>query len=51
MLCENSKYSRVEELTGASSATIGRVNRCIQFGSGGYRTVLENIGCIDSEGN
>lgn len=49
LLCEKGKYSEVSGLTGASSATIGRVNRCIQYGSGGYRAVLENLGVIDGE--
>jgi TrpR-related protein YerC/YecD len=34
-------YSEVGRLSGASSATISRVNRCLQYGSGGYRTLLE----------
>ncbi len=50
MLCEKGKYSQVAEKTGASSATIGRVNRCIQYGSGGYLAVLKNLGLIRGEG-
>lgn len=46
LLCERGKYSQVAESTGASSATIGRVNRCIQYGSGGYRSVLGNLGLL-----
>lgn len=46
MLCEGSKYSQVSRFTGASSATIGRVNRCVQYGSGGYRAAFENLGLI-----
>ncbi|MCR4771582.1 MAG: hypothetical protein K5855_04650 [Oscillospiraceae bacterium] len=34
-------YSEVEKESGASSATISRVNRCLQYGSGGYALVLE----------
>ena len=34
-------YSEVGRLSGASSATISRVNRCLQYGSGGYRALLE----------
>jgi TrpR-related protein YerC/YecD len=34
-------YSEVGRISGASSATISRVNRCLQYGSGGYRTLLE----------
>ena len=33
-------YSEVGRISGASSATISRVNRCLQYGSGGYRTLL-----------
>ena len=36
-------YSRIAEETGASSATISRVNRCCTYGAGGYRTVLERL--------
>lgn len=36
-------YSRIAQMTGASSATISRVNRCYTYGAGGYRTVLERI--------
>ena len=36
-------YSRIAEATGASSATISRVNRCCTYGAGGYQTVLEKI--------
>lgn len=49
MLCENSKYSEVAGQTGASSATIGRVSRCIQYGNGGHRSVLQDLGCIAQE--
>ncbi len=36
-------YSEIQETTGASSATISRVNRCLINGSGGYETVLERM--------
>ena len=36
-------YSKISSLTGASAATISRVNRCINYGSGGYETVLEKM--------
>lgn len=41
MLWENQNYVAVAEKTGASSATISRVNRCLRYGAGGYRRVLE----------
>ena len=36
-------YSRIAQETGASSATISRVNRCCAYGAGGYQTVLERL--------
>lgn len=35
-------YNEVYDGTGVSSATICRVNKCLQYGSG-YRTVLERL--------
>ena len=34
-------YNDILELTGASSATISRVNRSLQYGDGGYEIVFE----------
>ena len=36
-------YSEIVRLTGASTATISRVNRCLTYGAGGYQTVLERL--------
>jgi TrpR-related protein YerC/YecD len=36
-------YSDIVEKTGASTATISRVNRCLNYGSEGYTTVLERL--------
>ena len=33
-------YNDILELTGASSATISRVNRSLQYGAGGYEIVF-----------
>ncbi|MDP4118569.1 MAG: YerC/YecD family TrpR-related protein [Bacillota bacterium] len=44
LLSEKNIYSKIEEETGASSATICRVNRCYRYGDGGYAAVLEKIG-------
>lgn len=40
LLNEGLVYSEVGRISGASSATISRVNRCLQHGAGGYRAVL-----------
>lgn len=43
MLKEGYTYMDISEKTGASTATISRVNRCLNYGSDGYRTVLERL--------
>ncbi|MBQ8407327.1 MAG: hypothetical protein IJY39_00535 [Clostridia bacterium] len=43
MLNSGEKYQKIEELTGASTATISRVNKCLNYGSGGYRIVLDKL--------
>ncbi len=44
MLSEGKNYQEVSRVTGASTATICRVNRCLNYGSDGYRAVLEKRG-------
>jgi TrpR-related protein YerC/YecD len=34
-------YADIVEMTGASTATISRVNRCLNYGQGGYQKALE----------
>ena len=36
-------YSEVNKQTGASTATICRVGKCINYGNGGYEMVLDRI--------
>lgn len=36
-------YNDILQRTGASSATISRVNRALQYGSDGYKTVLPRL--------
>lgn len=43
MLREHHIYSDIVAKTGASTATISRVNRCLNYGSEGYSTVLERL--------
>ena len=42
LLDSGSNYLEVSEATGASSATISRVNRCLNYGSG-YRVAIDNL--------
>jgi TrpR-related protein YerC/YecD len=41
MLSEGEHYDRIREVTGASTTTISRVSRCLNYGADGYRTVIE----------
>lgn len=41
LLKEGNTFSTIAAKTGASTATIARVNKCIQYGAGGYDLVLE----------
>lgn len=41
-------YSEIVEKTGVSTATIGRVNRSLTYGAGGYKLVLERIAQKDT---
>ena len=41
MLYEKQTCNAVAEKTGASTATVSRVNKCLHYGAGGYRIVLE----------
>lgn len=43
MLSEQTVYNKIVEETGASTATISRVNRSYLYGAGGYKRVLEVI--------
>ena len=43
MLSDGLIYSDILERTGASSATISRVNRALQYGAGGYELLLPRI--------
>ena len=43
MLDEGKVFSEISSETGASSATISRVNKCLGYGPGGYRIVLDRL--------
>ncbi|MBO7398304.1 MAG: helix-turn-helix domain-containing protein [Clostridia bacterium] len=40
LLHEGRNYQQISEELGISTATISRVNRCLNYGAGGYRMVL-----------
>ena len=43
MLRDKVTYNEIVEKTGASTATIGRVNRALNYGAGGYARVMEKL--------
>ena len=42
-LSEKKSYQEIADTTGASTATISRVNRCYVYGDGGYKKILTLI--------
>lgn len=48
MLGQGISYTTISRETGASTATISRVSKCCEYGTGGYQTV---IGRLDKEKN
>ncbi len=44
LICEGKSYSEVNKITGASTTTICRVGKCINYGEGGYRMAIERTG-------
>ncbi len=43
MLNNNITYHEIEEKTGASTATISRISKCLHYGAEGYKNVLEKL--------
>ena len=49
MLEEKKTYQEIQQYTHASTATISRVNRCLSYGSDGYKLILERMGIKRAE--
>ena len=43
MLTAGDNYALISKETGMSTATISRVNRCLEYGGGGYAMILERL--------
>lgn len=43
MLKDKKTYTEIAKTTGASTATISRVNKCLNYGSDGYNLVLNKV--------
>ena len=47
MLGTGKNYQEISKATGASTATICRVSKCLNYGSDGYKTVLGRLNETD----
>ena len=43
LLKSGKTFQEIVEKTGASTATISRVNRCLMYGNGGYEKIIDKI--------
>ncbi len=43
LLYDGMSYQRITEQVETSTATIGRVSRCLNYGTGGYRSAIEKL--------
>lgn len=44
LLDQGASYQTIAQQINVSTATISRVSRCLNYGSGGYRMVLDRMG-------
>ena len=43
LLLDGSTYEQIVKTVEISTATISRIDRCIQYGTGGYRQTIEKV--------
>ena len=43
ILSQGCSYQQITRNVGISTATIGRVSRCLNYGTGGYRDAIEKL--------
>ncbi len=47
LLSKGQSYQKIAEKVDVSSATIGRVSKCLNYGSGGYKKAIEKLGDLE----
>ncbi len=47
LLSKGLSYQKITEQVDVSTATIGRVSKCLNYGSGGYRKAIEKLNAED----
>lgn len=43
LLSQGANYQNISKTAGVSTATISRVSRCVSYGSGGYKLVIDRL--------
>ena len=43
LLADGLSYQKIMEQVAISTATIGRVSKCLNYGTGGYRSAIEKL--------
>ncbi len=49
LLSEKSSYAEINAKTGASAATISRVSKCFEYGTGGYKKIISRLNGEDDD--
>ena len=49
LLKEGQSYQKISALVGASATTISRVNKCLNYGSGGYKLAIDYLNGKDDK--
>lgn len=47
MLAAGEHYTHIQEVTGASTTTISRVSRSLNYGANGYTTIIDRLDAAD----
>ncbi|NLZ70122.1 MAG: helix-turn-helix domain-containing protein [Clostridiaceae bacterium] len=49
LLAQGATYAEISARTGVSTATISRVNRCLEYGADGYRLALDRLAAAEPD--
>ena len=51
LLWQGKSYNEINQITGASTATICRVKKCLVYGNSGYKLTLDRMAGLSTEEN
>ena len=49
LLSQGFSYQKIAAQVEISSATIGRVSKCLNYGTGGYKKAIEQLGLLEEK--